>query len=562
MRRPLPSAPHPTARVLLCALAAAALAFPTPAHAQQAPTFETTVARHLLHVTALDRSGRPVVDLTEAEFELHDGDGNLVPIRAFLAPEQSSLDLALLIDRSLSVSAKPEVAAERIENFLQALSPDDCVYLVPFREQVGPTLWAHPDDPRIGDWLASLPYGGNTALFDAILHAQARLLAPDLAAPGGEPGAKLFPFDFLFREMATPRALVSRSEGCSSAGSRDRSRRLIGVVTDGRDTASEATLIDVLLGAALANIPVLTVGFVPVTNADLFDLGRRAQLERAPEFARRNRWRRSATVRELEAMMKQIALVSGGHLALAVPEDAYAALLRQIQGTYVLGHDGADPADLVVESSRPGVRIAGQPGYFEPTLEGEAAAVADTIEGTAELASGSPEAALALFDRALRDTSDLAAAVAGRATALEQLGRTTEAAQMRRRVEAIAPWLLGTTPPPGPSPRTYVALEQPRADSLDGRLVARSVLPTVGRLLAQADGYGLTIDFGRARFSLQLSVERSGSAGGNVEVTLRLYAPDGAVVAAETARWAANTSDMQRETPLRDAIERLLRAAG
>jgi VWFA-related protein len=508
-------------------------------HAQQEPppVFHSTVVQSFLHVVALDRHGRSVTDLAAADIDLTSAEGEPVPIDLFVRPNEASLDLALLVDRSLSMSLKPEEAARRLEEFLDDLSPNDCVYLLPFGHTVGPGRWSHPGGPGFREWLQHLPVGGDTALFDALLHAQAKMLDPTRPSGDSQGVSSLFPFSPLYEALAKSTAHNTRAEGCPRAAGARRARRVIAVVTDGRDTASKATLMDVLLGGALANIPILVVGFVPVTNAELYDLGRQRETRRQPAFEQRRRWRRSATVRELEAMLDQISAASGGALLLARPEEAYATILSGLRGYYVLGYRLPAAADSIqATASRTGVYLLAQPGYFAPGLEMEPAATLEAIDGFERLDSGDVPGALAHFESALRSGNESAVAYLGRSEARRRLGDLDGAEADRAEALTLAPWLLGTVPHVGPEgERAYIALEQPRATFIDDRIVADALLVAAGRYLAAAERFGLTLDFGLASYSLQIRTAPADSAA-SVEVSLELFAPDGSRAGARSFR--------------------------
>ena len=64
---------------------------------------------------------------------------------------------------------------------LDSLDDNDCVYLLPFQDVVGPGVWGAPDDAAVRGAVRGYPYGWSTKLYDAIRAAHAALdaRAPD-----------------------------------------------------------------------------------------------------------------------------------------------------------------------------------------------------------------------------------------------------------------------------------------------------------------------------------------------------------------------------------------------
>lgn len=99
------------------------------------PDGETVVIESnlvLLNLSVATRSGRPVPDLKETDFEVFEDDVRQ-PIETF-APVSSPFNLVLLIDLSGSVRDKLDVIRRAAFSFLRAVRPEDRVAVVTFSD--------------------------------------------------------------------------------------------------------------------------------------------------------------------------------------------------------------------------------------------------------------------------------------------------------------------------------------------------------------------------------------------------------------------------------------------
>lgn len=99
------------------------------------PDGETVVIESnlvLLNLSVATRSGRPVPDLKDTDFEVFE-DGVKQPIETF-APVNSPFNLVLLIDLSGSVRDKLNVIRRAAFSFLRAVRPEDKVAVVTFSD--------------------------------------------------------------------------------------------------------------------------------------------------------------------------------------------------------------------------------------------------------------------------------------------------------------------------------------------------------------------------------------------------------------------------------------------
>ncbi len=212
-----------TAGLLAAPLSAGAFQDP-----QERPTFRASVQRVAVAAIVRDRQGKPVTDLTEADFQLLDA-GKPASIVDFKAGE-TPVSLALLADFSGSMDVAEKRAA------VKAIATHIVSWLTPARDQVG--LFAfdrelqelHPFAPapaKVVDALDTLKPYGKTSLFDAIAETGKRV-----AAEGG-------------------------------------TRRAVVALTDGADNASRLTPAEVSNLASAIDVPVYIIVVVsPLDRAE------------------------------------------------------------------------------------------------------------------------------------------------------------------------------------------------------------------------------------------------------------------------------------------------------
>jgi Ca-activated chloride channel family protein len=209
-------------QTLSSAFAALAVAWSVPALADQdaheRPTFRAAVERVTVAAIVRTRNGRPVTDLTRADFEVRDT-GQPRAIIDFRA-EPSPVSLAILADYSgsMDIAVKREAAREITLHLLSWMTAGkDEVGLFAFDRYVEEL---HPILPAPGDVLSRLdalkPYG-KTSVFDAIAETSAVVAA------------------------------------------KGRIRRAVVVLTDGDDNASRLTPAEVTQAASAIDVPVYIV---------------------------------------------------------------------------------------------------------------------------------------------------------------------------------------------------------------------------------------------------------------------------------------------------------------
>lgn len=278
---------------------------------QRQATFTADVDFVVLHVAVIDPRGGEVPPLTVDDFTIFD-DGIKQAIQLFVAPADAPLDVALVLDSSASMKPVESVARRAALSFLGRLSPDDCVYVLPFSATAGPGRWGRSADPELRSYIGGIRSHGGTALHDAILEGLAQLErasandliavasaaeegtepeepaaansdsdgAPAASAAGVERGAAasggqtiilpprrtslLDQVGDAIRDLALgmPSPITGCGEplppGVAMSAANARRKALI-VLSDGADLDSEASFYDALGAARAASVPVFPV---------------------------------------------------------------------------------------------------------------------------------------------------------------------------------------------------------------------------------------------------------------------------------------------------------------
>jgi Ca-activated chloride channel family protein len=190
----------------------------TPQRSAAQPTFRSGVELVRIAAVVQDRRGRPVMGLSQADFELDVG-GERVPIVEF-GTEATGVSLALLIDDSgsMGLAGRRDAAQEVARHVVTWLEAGrDEVTLIGFDKHLRTVQPFTTDPSAVLPRLAELQPYGLTSLYDAIAEAA--------------------------------RPLVNRS----------RLRRAVVVITDGVDTASVMSPPEVSRVASEIDVPVYVV---------------------------------------------------------------------------------------------------------------------------------------------------------------------------------------------------------------------------------------------------------------------------------------------------------------
>lgn len=282
-------------------------------------TFRSGTEIVTVTATVTDARGRPVSILKQEDFSVFE-EGRRQEIALFALDDRTPMSLALLADTSGSMEDKIEDVIDAIEHFLERLTADDDMAILRFSTETELVAeGSGADRDRLSRAAARLRPAGGTALYDAALAGIARVL-----------------------------------------DGRHRKKVVI-LLTDGNDTASDARLDDIERIVRQSEVLLYAIGIghgergsfghQPLGRADTVDA---ATLRRLAEPSGGRSW-------DLEAAHK------GGRDLIDAAILEIAAELRQ---QYTLGY--YPPADrrpgtfrrLRVETRVPEYRVRARAGYW------------------------------------------------------------------------------------------------------------------------------------------------------------------------------------------------------
>jgi Ca-activated chloride channel family protein len=177
-------------------------------------------------VTVVDKHGRPVIDLNKEDFEVYE-DGVAQTIRYFSRDIRPPLRIGLLLDTSNSarraLQFEKDAASEFIFNMLKGRSSKNQIFLQTY-DATSSIIQDFTNDPEaLNEKLRGLKAGGGKALYDAIYFAC--------------------------------------KEKMLNTGPPENTRRVLVLVSDGRDVQSEHTLDEALSMARRAETLIYTLGY-------------------------------------------------------------------------------------------------------------------------------------------------------------------------------------------------------------------------------------------------------------------------------------------------------------
>ena len=279
----------------------------------QQQTFRSAVDVVTIQASVRDARGRVLSGLTTTDFEVRDN-GQLRPILSLRSDRQSPLSLAILVDMSGSMGMGPKIAMARqaYDSVLSQLRQgQDEVALFTFDSTLHERHDFTRDLPTLKDGLSDFEPFGTTSLYDATAAAAQRLAA--------------------------------RSGG----------NKAIIVLTDGIDTSSAMSAIDVSGLASSIDCPVFVVATVPT-------LDQRLMMEATARST-------SSTAVDL----RDLAEWTGGQFVFAstLIETAVAAssLIDELRQQYVIAIEAASGREwrrLDVRVKRPTAVVKARSGYF------------------------------------------------------------------------------------------------------------------------------------------------------------------------------------------------------
>lgn len=136
---------------------------------------------NLVNVLAsvMDRYNRPAPDLSKELFEIYE-EGVPQKIEVFESETHQSLDLALMIDSSLSTQKEMLLAREAAAHFIrQVVRPGDRLAIFEFSEAVTQLTPFSSDVPALQSAVRRIEEGAGTSLYDAVLLASEALARRD-----------------------------------------------------------------------------------------------------------------------------------------------------------------------------------------------------------------------------------------------------------------------------------------------------------------------------------------------------------------------------------------------
>jgi Ca-activated chloride channel homolog len=282
-------------------------------------TFKSGVDVVALSVTVLDPQARLLAGLSREKFSVFE-DGIRQDI-AYFETSEVPLDLALLLDTSVSMEPKLAFVQKAAAGFVDALRDTDRAAVYGFSSYVRPLQAFTSDRSLVRQAIQATTAGGGTALYNAVYVA---LRAFQKAADDGQVR-----------------------------------RRAIVVLTDGEDTASVLTFDDMLAEAKAAGVTIYTIGL----HAD------------APGIYTAQQARGYFSTADFA--MKQLARETGakaffptGQSSLA---EAYAEIGRELATQYAIGYVSRNPMRNGA-FRRVTVRVSDSPGAQPRTRTGYLAA--------------------------------------------------------------------------------------------------------------------------------------------------------------------------------------------
>lgn len=118
--------------------------------------------------SVLDKENRPAPDLTRDQFEIYE-DGKLQKIEVFEPETQQPLDLALMMDSSLSEMKEMPFETQAAANFIhEVVRPGDRLSVFEFADSITQLVPFTDDVPKLQNAVKRIAPGDGTALYDAV----------------------------------------------------------------------------------------------------------------------------------------------------------------------------------------------------------------------------------------------------------------------------------------------------------------------------------------------------------------------------------------------------------
>lgn len=292
--------------LIATALAGVALA----AHAQ--PSFRAGVDLVTFGVTAVDRDGELVRDLTAADFEVRE-EGVPQTIQYFTRGlgegEGPATHLGLMLDTSASMESDLRLARSAAIKFLNLLPEAEDITLVDFDTEIRVTRYPQRDFARLVERIRMRKPEGWTALYDAL-------------------GVYL------------------------DGASRQDGRTVLVMYTDGADSRSRLSVSDLTELLRASHVTVYAVGLLDHTGSQ-----------------------RTALRMRLQQLVEVTGGQAFFPSSLKDLDRSYEQVLAEIKAQYQLGYISSDTArdgkwrKVDIRVVRPGVKLRSRKGYYAPYQE-------------------------------------------------------------------------------------------------------------------------------------------------------------------------------------------------
>jgi Ca-activated chloride channel family protein len=153
---------------IVTSLSAIPLAISAPRASAQSQGIHIEVDLVNILASVTDRESRPIPSLPASAFEVYD-DGVKQKIDIFEAETHLPLDLALMIDASMSTKLDFPLQREAAARFIQKIvRPTDTLSVFSFDDKVKPLTDFSSNVPRLQEAVRKIKIGAGTAMYDAV----------------------------------------------------------------------------------------------------------------------------------------------------------------------------------------------------------------------------------------------------------------------------------------------------------------------------------------------------------------------------------------------------------
>jgi len=293
---------------------------PPPSGQQQAQSghrIKSDVDLVVLHVTVADDRGQFVSDLQEGNFRVFEQ--NIEQKISFFSRQDIPVTMGLIIDNSGSMREKREQVNAAAMTFVRTSNPQDEAFVVNFNDEYYLDTDGDftSDQKDLNDALGRIDTRGSTALYDAVIGSLAHI----------------------------------------KKGHKDK--RVLLLVTDGDDDASQKTFEDTIKAAEQSNATIYTIGV----------------------FSQDDREHEKRMVRHSKKVLEELAEATGGeayfpeNLSQVTPICEQVA--REIRNQYTIGYYPTNTAKdgtfrtvqlkVIPPNGRGKLSVRTRTGYYAPT---------------------------------------------------------------------------------------------------------------------------------------------------------------------------------------------------